>query len=134
MAISKSLEIELADGEEVLVAGQRPLLAILVRNLVDNAIRYTPPGGRVHVEARMNNDGVLLIVEDTGPGLNEQQLEFLGQRFSRVDRPSGEGCGLGLSIVIKVAALHQAKISFKNRESGSGLVVMVCFPIVHKKD
>jgi two-component system sensor histidine kinase QseC len=133
LAISKLLEIELDDGEELTVAGHRPLLAILMRNVIDNAIRYTPPGGRVHVETKMVGDGVVFTVEDTGPGLNERQLKFLGQRFSRVDRPSGEGSGLGLSIVMKIAAIHQATINFKNRVSGSGLIVTVRFPNSHKK-
>ena len=128
LAVSKSLDIELADGEELLIPGQRAMLAILVRNLLDNAIRYTPPGGHVSVAAKKNEEGTLLIVEDTGSGLNEQQLKFLGQRFSRVDRPSGEGSGLGLSIALKIAAIHRAKIDFRNRESGSGLTVTVYFP------
>ena len=86
------------------------------------------------VSTKTSKEGVLLIVEDTGSGLNEQQLKFLGHRFSRVDRPSGEGSGLGLSIAFKIAAIHQAKIDFQNRGAGSGLIVTVCFPNVHKKD
>jgi two-component system sensor histidine kinase QseC len=128
LAISKALEIELGDGEELQVAGQRDLLAILVRNLLDNAIRYTPAGGSVHVVTVKHKEDICLVVEDTGPGLNEQQMKMLGQRFSRVDRPSGEGCGLGLSIVMKIAAIHHARVSFANRETGLGLVVTVCFP------
>jgi two-component system sensor histidine kinase QseC len=127
-AIAKSQEVELAEGLENIVAGQRQLLAILLRNLFDNAIRYTPAGGRLHVAVRKAEDGVLLVVEDTGPGLNEQQLQLLGSRFNRVDRPSGEGSGLGLSIVLKIIAIHQASINFRNSDSGSGLIVTVCFP------
>lgn len=133
LAVSKSIELELADGEELLVPGQRGMLAILVRNLLDNAIRYTPNGGQVHVTTKTSEEGALLVVQDTGSGLNEQQFRYLGQRFSRVDRPSGEGSGLGLSIVMKIAAIHQAKIHFQNRESGSGLIVTVYFPHIHKK-
>lgn len=134
LAIAKSLEIELAYGEEVVVAGQRALLGILIRNLLDNSIRYTPPGGRVHVETKLSKDGTFLVVDDTGPGLSEQQLKYLGQRFSRIDRPSGEGSGLGLSIVMKIAAIHRAKINFQNRTSGSGLIVTVFFQNIYGKN
>lgn len=132
LAISKSLAIDLDDGEEMLVAGHPHMLAILVRNLLDNALRYTPAGGRVHVATRKCREGVCLVVENTGSGLNAQQMRLLGQRFSRVDRPSGEGSGLGLSIVMKIAAIHQATVNFESPASGSGLTVTVCFPISHE--
>lgn len=132
LAISKSLEIELAEGEEFFIAGQRYMLEILIRNLLDNAIRYTPSGGRVHVAIKKDEGKALLLVEDTGPGLNEQQMERLGQRFSRVDRPSGEGSGLGLSIVMKIAAIHQATVQFENRGTGPGLIVTISFPLIRK--
>ncbi len=125
--VAKSIEIELVEGESPLIRGQRGMLEILIRNLVDNAIRYTPAGGKVSAIILEASDGVRLMIEDTGPGLNEQQMQVVGERFSRVSRPSGEGSGLGLSIVQKIASIHQATLKLENKLPGPGLMVTVHF-------
>jgi len=129
LAVARSVEIEFDEGGESFVAGQRQMLEILVRNLLDNAIRYTPPKGQVHVVTKKIEGAIIFVVADTGPGLSERQKISLGQRFSRVDRPSGEGSGLGLSIVMKIAAIHRAEVTFENKDPGPGLTATVSFGV-----
>jgi signal transduction histidine kinase len=88
------------------VRGSARDLALLVRNLVDNAIRYTPPGGKVHVELTADGADVVLAVADTGLGIPHRDLPRIFERFYRVDRARSRetgGTGLGLSIVKHVA-------------------------------
>lgn len=127
-ALSKSIEIELNEGPDPLVRGKHAMLAIMVRNLVDNAVRYTPAGGKVTVKIELRGSKVEFVVEDSGPGLNEQQMKSIGERFNRISRPSGEGSGLGLSIVQRIAAIHQAEIKLTNKDAESGLLAKVTFP------
>ena len=94
--------------------GQALLLSLLVRNLVDNAIRYTPAGGTVTVRLAER----LLTVEDNGPGVTTEHLARLGERFYRPPGQEQTGSGLGLSIVQRIAGLHGLKISFANRAEG----------------
>ena len=88
-------------------------------NLTDNAIRYTPDGGRVHLGADTDRDGVHLVVADTGAGVPEDRLPTLFDRFTRADdaRTSG-GAGLGLAIVAAVAAAHDGVATARNRPEG----------------
>ena len=88
------------------VRGSARDLALLVRNLVDNAIRYTAPGGKVHVELTTDDGEVVLAVADTGLGIPHRDLPRIFERFYRVDRARSRetgGTGLGLSIVKHVA-------------------------------
>jgi two-component system sensor histidine kinase QseC len=103
------------------LAGDESLLATLVRNLVDNALRYSPP--RSLVTVRFSADS--LIVEDRGPGLAEGQLARLGDRFYRPAGQVQSGSGLGISIVRRVAELHGLEVRFENRGDGPGLRVTV---------
>jgi two-component system sensor histidine kinase QseC len=124
---AKNLELAIEDGPEVEILGNRALLEILLRNLVDNAIRYTPVKGSIHVSIERLDGGAQLIVADNGPGLSDEQRKFVMQRFSRLSRPSGEGSGLGLSIVNRIVELHRAKLLLGTNETGPGLRVVVNF-------
>ncbi|MCX6126343.1 MAG: ATP-binding protein [Proteobacteria bacterium] len=127
-AIKKRLDLVVNDGPDLEIQGNPSMLAILVRNLVDNAIRYTPSSGFVHVAIERLKGQAQLIVEDSGPGLSEGQRKLIAERFSRMSRPSGEGSGLGLSISSRIGELHRAKIDFGPGQNGRGLRVAVLFP------
>lgn len=124
-ALQKNVEVEIDEGPQVPVSGAAMLLQVLVRNLVDNAIRYTPTGGNVRIALLATKNGISLQVADSGPGiLAEHHHEALG-RFRRLDHSGEEGHGLGLSIVSRIAELHGARLALGTPPSGRGLLVSV---------
>lgn len=129
-ALAKRIDLALQADEAARLRGNPAWLAVLVRNLVDNAIRYTPPGGRVQVEVTRDGNGIALRVADTGPGVADDELPCLGQRFWR-SLENGQlaaGSGLGLSIVERVVALHGGHLDFTSGEGGAGLCVSIHLP------
>jgi two-component system sensor histidine kinase TctE len=109
------------------VDGNAALLRELLSNLVDNAIRYTPAGGRVTVRVRVE-DRVVLDVEDTGIGIDDAERELVFERFYRVLGTEVEGSGLGLPIVRGIAHLHRASVTLAPNARERGTVVRVVFP------
>ena len=112
------------------VRGSARDLALLVRNLVDNAIRYTGPGGEVHVELTSGDGEVVLAVVDTGLGIPSRDLPRIFERFYRVDRARSRetgGTGLGLSIVKHVAENHGGRVEVTS-ELGQGTRFEVRLP------
>jgi signal transduction histidine kinase len=101
----------------------------LIRNLVDNAIRYTPCGGRIAVNTVAGEGRVVLTVEDSGPGVPEAERGRVFERFYRIAGSDTEGCGVGLSIVQCVAQVHGARVELASAKLG-GLRVTVEFPSV----
>ncbi len=109
-AMSQAIDFELiAPDEPVIVPMQRELLAEALSNLIDNAIRYTPAGGRVVVEVHAEPTAVR--VADSGPGIPDDERALVFQRFVRGRLATGEGSGLGLAIVRDIADLHGARIT-----------------------
>ena len=111
-----------------LVLGRVDGLAVLLGNLVDNAVRYTGPGGQVDVVVGHEQGRVVLRVSDNGPGVAPAER---GRLFDRFYRPEGNqvwGCGLGLAIVKNIADLHGAEIVLATGLHGRGLSVSVVFP------
>jgi signal transduction histidine kinase len=105
-------------------------LALLVRNLVDNAIRYTRPGGRISVELTEDDGDAVLAVSDTGVGIPQRDLPRVFERFYRVDRARSRetgGTGLGLSIVRHVVENHAGRVSVES-ELGRGTRFEVRLP------
>jgi two-component system sensor histidine kinase QseC len=127
-AVEKNVDVSLENGAPAEVQGHAALLAILLRNLVDNAVRYTPAGGRVRVSARALPEGAELEVADDGPGVASAELPRLGERFHRLAGAAETGSGLGLSIVLRIAELHGARVRFAPGLGGAGLSVSLRFP------
>ena len=122
-----------ADGEDTpaTVYGDEVLLLEMIVNLVDNAVRYTPPGGQVTIATERVNGAWRLAVTDTGPGIPAPEREHVFERFYRVVGNEGEGSGLGLSIVQEIARACHASVALDEGRGGRGLVVSVTFP-AHK--
>jgi two-component system, OmpR family, sensor histidine kinase QseC len=129
-ALDKQQNIELDARQAHPVQGQSTLLAVLVRNLVDNAIRYSPRGASVHVAVAGGGKAVRLTVDDSGPGLAEADLQRLGERFFRVVGSGQDGSGLGWSIVRRIVQVHRAQLSARRSARLGGLAVEVVWPPV----
>ncbi len=127
LAHAKQIELRLDSDSACYVLGESTQLGLLLRNLLDNAIRYTPAGGHVSVTVR-DDDGVKLQVRDTGVGIPEAEREQVLKRFYRITGSGEEGSGLGLSIVRRIAELHGANLELSDNEVGSGLLVSVIWP------
>ncbi|MHB9835398.1 sensor histidine kinase [Paraburkholderia terrae] len=98
-------------------------IEVLLNNLIDNAIRYTPRGGKVDVILKRSGDGIGLCVSDSGPGIPDAERERVFDRFYRSAGNKEHGSGLGLAIALKIAQRHQATLSVDNNENGAGLRV-----------
>ncbi len=110
------------------VSGNGDALRILLNNLIDNALRYSPAGSSIDVSLASGADGVTLAVEDHGPGIPEADLERVFDRFYRAagSQSQAVGSGLGLAIVKQIADAHRARVSLRN--TGHGLLASVRFP------
>jgi signal transduction histidine kinase len=116
-------------GELPALSGNADLLSMLVCNLVDNAIRYTPNGGHIEVVLRAEAAGLWLEVMDDGPGIAPAQRERVFDRFYRIATQDQPGTGLGLAICRRVAELHGAQISLEQGPNGRGLAARVRLPL-----
>jgi two-component system sensor histidine kinase QseC len=124
-AVAKGQSLELQADNHCTLPGNATLLAVLVRNLVDNAVRYSPRGARVSVTVHGQSQGVALCVEDSGPGLAEDDRRRLGERFFRVTGSGESGSGLGWSIVRRIAAVHGLRLDANPSTALGGLAVTV---------
>lgn len=124
------------EGEHCSVSGNAEFIKLMIRNILVNANKYSPPKTDVKIEIKALGEGTLMRIEDAGPGIPPAEQERVFDRFYRVggDRHStGEiGSGLGLSIVRRIASLHQASISLSAPANHSGLIVEVFFPLTIK--
>lgn len=128
-AILKQIEIELIAKEaDYKLLGNTTGLHVLIRNLVDNAIRYTPKGGIIKVLIFSTSDSIILQVVDNGPGIPDKLRARVFERFFRVLGTNAQGSGLGLAIVEQIAKLHKGSIGLDTPEEGTGLQIEVCFP------
>ena len=128
---SKNIRLELT-GQGAIMRGDRFALETLVKNLLDNACKYTPAGGDVRVSVSTDSTAVRLQVEDSGPGVPAAHYRRIFDRFYREggdQHQSGVvGCGLGLAIVNHIADLHEAAINVQASSFETGLSVSVEFP------
>lgn len=130
IALAKNIDLGFeAPPQPILILGDTVLLGELLGNLLDNAIRYAPHGGKVTVKVHEENSRPLLTVEDNGPGISEAEREQVFERFHRILGSGEEGCGLGLAIVHEIAQRHDAEVTLSSGEMGKGTCVSVFFPL-----
>jgi two-component system OmpR family sensor kinase/two-component system sensor histidine kinase QseC len=129
LAGRRSIEIGVTGQVTVPVLCDRVEIRMLMGNLLDNAVRYTPPGGKVDVAIKVSSGSASLDIIDSGPGIPEKDLPKLFDRFVRLGTADMDGSGLGLAIVKAIASRHSLKVNVRNRQDGTGLLVAVVFPL-----
>ena len=128
MLVQRTIDLE-SRVEPATVRGLEFGLASLVRNLVENALRYTPNAGIVRVETWQEGLATYIVVEDSGPGISPDQRERVFEPFFRIATDGAEGYGIGLSIVRSVVRVHGGEISLSESALG-GLRAVVRFSSV----
>jgi two-component system sensor histidine kinase QseC len=127
----RNIQLEL-EGHSEKLAGDRFALGTLLKNLLDNACKYTPEGGQVRVTVGHQNDNILLRIDDSGPGIPADQYQRIFDRFYRVDGDQHAsdviGCGLGLAIAKHITELHGATIEAGPSVFTTGLAMTLVFP------
>jgi signal transduction histidine kinase len=130
VADETDVELIFEHGGDVELEADRARIAQLIDNLVSNAVKFTPAGGRVTVRVEAGDDDALLTVEDSGIGIPEAELERLFERFFRASTATSReipGSGLGLSVAKTIAELHGGSLELRSRE-GEGTTVVVRLP------
>lgn len=127
LAQSRFVQIELEISAEPAVSGYAEGLSTLIANLVDNAVKYSPRGGRVRIELHVADSLPLLLIEDSGPGIPHHERERVFDRFYRAAGSKVGGSGLGLAIARDIAERHAATIHLGSSAALGGLCVAVSF-------
>jgi two-component system OmpR family sensor kinase len=130
LAAERNIDLGVGESRQASVYGDLEALRVMLGNLVDNALRYTPPGGTVDVALRSRDGCAVIEVSDTGPGVPVEDRQRVFDRFYRRDTAHSAGSGLGLAIVKNIADRHHAGIVLEDRVPGPGLRVTVTFPPV----
>lgn len=126
-AADKHIDLSVDAEHMVHIEAAPPLIDAMLRNLVDNAVRYSPPGARVEIVVDRQGDRADLTVRDDGPGIARESRDRALQRFTRLAGQEVQGSGLGLSIVARIAELHGARLHLDAGIDGRGLRVTVSF-------
>jgi two-component system OmpR family sensor kinase len=127
VAAAKGVDVGIQHADPATVEGQPDALHILLRNLVDNAIKYTPSGGTADISVRSREGKVVVTVEDSGPGIPPDERERVFDRFYRVAGSEAAGSGLGLAIIKAIAERHGATLALGQSERLGGLSATVSF-------
>jgi two-component system sensor histidine kinase TctE len=127
-ALDRQIDLGYEPAPPSELLGNPFLLRELISNLIDNAMRYTPDGGRITCRVAVQGDFVTLEIEDSGIGITEEQSTLVFERFYRVDGTGVDGSGLGLAIVREIAELHHANASLRPNPQGRGAIARVVFP------
>jgi two-component system OmpR family sensor kinase len=130
LAYARSIDLGCSRIEVTFVKGDSTALTVMVRNLVDNAIRYSSEGSHVNLSVYRDGDQVVMLVEDTGPGIAASDLDLIFEPFNRGSLAKGDGTGLGLSIVRRIVENHCGSINLQSMTSSeaTGLRVTVLLP------
>lgn len=127
-ALARQQTLELEAPAPCDVAGDELLLGVLLRNLLDNAMRYSPAGATIRIQVSRDEGAPLLQVQDSGAGMSAAQMARLGERFYRVLGSEQPGSGLGWSIARRIAEVHGARVDVARSEALGGLAVTVRWP------
>jgi len=130
LADQRRVFVEVGSFEEARITGDPALVRQLLLIVLDNALKFTPEGGRVRLDVSAENGRAAVVVSDTGIGIPAEQLSHVFERFYRGDgaRHAAEGAGLGLAIAHWIAAVHGAHIDIAS-EPGRGTRVAISFPL-----
>ena len=135
-ALDRGIDLGFALVEPLAVRGEPAMLAAIIRNLLENALRFTPRGGTIDIGVYREDGTAILQVEDTGPGIASADMDQIFEPFFRGSRPEGEGTGLGLSIVKRIVDSLGGRIALENIAGigRSGLRATVRLPIAGDSD
>jgi two-component system OmpR family sensor kinase len=125
----KDINLGLEQGEPLQILAEKIAIESLLRNIIDNAIKYTPKGGKIDIRLRRENNLAVISVEDTGPGIADDELSSVFDPFVRGGLKEGDGSGLGLSIVRRITDQLSGTVKLSNKTDRSGLTVTVELPI-----
>ncbi|HFD13437.1 MAG TPA: hypothetical protein ENJ32_13360 [Crenotrichaceae bacterium] len=126
-ALNKNIDISLEGESLVTINGNEELIHILIANVINNAIRYTPGEGRIIVSVTSDAQGIVFEVKDSGFGISKSLQSEVFNRFKRGEHSDISGSGLGLSIVLRISELHRAKIQLGEGLDNAGLSVKITF-------
>jgi signal transduction histidine kinase len=127
LAEENGVELELSADMAAKFRCQRELMAQAIANLLDNAVKFTPAGGRIRIEVHHRNGDVMLTIADSGPGIPQTDRQRVLERFVKLESSrTGPGAGLGLSLVAAVVKLHGGTLQLQDGDPG--LKVEICFP------
>ena len=126
-ALTRAQILTLEASQACPIVADDALTGVLVRNLLDNALRYSPDGATITLQVHRKDDKVTLQVDDSGPGLADADMTRLGERFYRALGTQQGGSGLGWSIVRRIAEVYRAQVSVSRSDLG-GLCVRVVWP------
>jgi signal transduction histidine kinase len=129
VADARDVTIRIESSDRIAIEGDRRRLGQILRNLLDNAVKFSPPGGTVRIRVDSTDGRPSMVVEDSGPGIPAAEQDRIFQRFYQVDRSRSKvrpGTGLGLAIVKHLAQLHDAEVTVQS-EPGSGSAFRVTF-------
>jgi two-component system, OmpR family, sensor kinase len=135
-ALDRGIDLGFELVEPLTVRGEPVMLTTLIRNLLDNALRFTPEGGRIDLGVYRRDDAAILQIEDSGPGIASDDMDRIFEPFYRGQRPEGDGTGLGLSIVKRIVDGLAGAIALEtiNDAAHSGLRVTVTLPLASDPD
>ena len=131
-ALKRQIDLGVSENEPATIMGDRESLRVMLGNLVDNALRYTPQKGRIDVALKQSGRLARLEVIDNGPGIPAAERQQVFARFYRCPGTTALGSGLGLAIVQEVVNHHNGEISLGARAGGSGLRVSIDFPLTEE--
>jgi two-component system sensor histidine kinase QseC len=126
LAMAKKQELSADIQEDIVIKGNQDALSVMIRNLIDNAIKYTNADGNINVSLQTKKSGHVLTITDNGPGIADHEKTSVWERFKRGKNTSSEGSGLGLAIVKWVANMHHAELVMRDNEP-RGLTLQVIF-------
>ncbi|OEJ67724.1 sensor histidine kinase [Magnetovibrio blakemorei] len=129
-AMERKIDLGISDetNTEATIWGNAELLKIMMGNLISNAVRHSRDGDKVTASVKRQGDVVMVEITDTGPGIPPEFLSRVFDRFYRIEGSKEQGSGLGLSIVSRIAEIHDAEITLRNNSVNNGLTVTTTFP------